>query len=455
MKKILLLHPPRYLQKIGGGFFTSFNLIRHNRGVDRVPGVTPPTEIALLAAVLSERYTVEVLDANALNLLPRDVCRSIRHSAPDFVIVRAGDSTFIDDITYYYFADGIGIPAVVWENHLTGGYADRIQQQFGIRRLLGGDPEQVIFSLIESGASGYFHGEPLDIAKLPPARLDLLPVERYIYDNRRTWFIEQSRGCGWGKCTFCMRSREKVNCLSFRSIAVIEEELGAARQRGVRHIFFWGDDLNSSRDRLFDIAALMRRFPFSWECWMRVNDVDREMLQCLAESGCERVTFGVENGSQEVLDALEKGITVAEIRSAFRLCAAVGIRAVASVFIGSPYETTKSLKKTWALVKTLHPEQLLVACYRPFIGTRLYEIARSEGLLTDDLLEKAIDDGFFGGNPFISTRSLDKETIAKWYRRFSRLATLLSFRNYAVQPSKWKYAFGQLLLKFVRERLHD
>ncbi len=455
MKKVLLLHPPRYLQKIGGNFFTSFNLIRHNRGVDRVPGVTPPTEIALLAAVLSERYIVEVLDANALNLLPRDIYRRIRQCAPDFVIVRAGDSTFIEDIAYYYFAEGIGISAIVWENHLTGRYAERMRREFGIKRLLGGDPEQIVFKVMESGDDGYFNGEPFDIAVLPPARLDLLPVELYVYDNRPTWFIEQSRGCGWGRCTFCMRSRTGENFLSFRKLSVIEEELHAARARGVRHIFFWGDDLNADTDRLFEVCALMRRFSFSWECWMRVSNVDGKVLETLKKSGCERVTFGVESGDQEVLDALEKGITVEEIRSAFRECRKTGIRPIASIFIGSPYETARSLEKTWVLVKSLRPEQLLVACYRPFVNTRLYEIARREKLLTHDLFETAIEGGFFGGKPFIATRHLNRDEIAGWYSRFSRLATMLSFRNYTVQPLKWRYAFGQLLLKIIRERTHD
>jgi radical SAM superfamily enzyme YgiQ (UPF0313 family) len=455
MKKILLLHPPRYLQKIGGGFFAAFNLIRHNRGVDRLPGVTPPTELALLATVLSARYTVEVLDANALNLLPREVFRKIRSSAPDMVIIRAGDSTFIEDIAYYYFSEGIGIPAIVWENHLSFMFAERMQREFGIKRLLGGDPEQIVFDCIESGAEGYFYGEPFDIASLPSVRLDLLPVDRYLYENRRVWFVEQSRGCGWGKCTFCMRSRPGANMLSYRSLTVIEEELKSAAKHGIEHIFFWGDDLNSSQERLESIVALMGKMNFSWECWMRVSGIDGTVLRAMKKSGCERITFGVENGMQEVLDRLEKGIAVDDVPRVFRACRRVGIRPVASLFIGSPHETPESLKKTWSLVKALRPEQILISCYRPFAETKLFEEARRERLLTADLFETAINDGFFGRDAFIGSRNMTREEIEHWYRRFSRLATVLSFRNYLVQPAKWIYAFKQLLLKVVREYRND
>jgi radical SAM superfamily enzyme YgiQ (UPF0313 family) len=383
------------------------------------------------------------------------VIRHLLDVRPDVLIIRAGDSTFVDDVYYYHFAEGIGIRSIVWESHLSCGYAERIMKEFGIQRLLSGDPERIVFEAIASDSGGHFHGAPFDIAALPAARLDLLPMKHYRYDGRPAWFIEQSRGCGWGKCTFCVRSRHGENLLSYRSLSVVEQELDAAQNYGIRHIFFWGDDINSDDNRLMQVCEIMGKRKFTWECWMRVENTSTELLRRMKQSGCERITFGVESGDQEVLDQLSKGTTIRQISDAFRSCRHVGMQAIASIFIGSPYDTDTSLRRTFSMIRKLRPALLLVGCYRPFLGTKLFDITAEQKLIRRDPYRAAIDGSYFGGEPMTDSPSLSAAELARWYGRFSRMATFFSLRTYLVQPSRWPYAFTQFILKLIRERHHD
>ena len=119
-------------------------------------------------------------------------------------------------------------------------------------------------------------------------------------------------------------------------------------------------------------AIIRRRLDLAWLADARVDDVDPALLPLLRRAGCSTLCLGVESGSQRVLDALRKGITVEQTRSA-----AAAIRAPASGWSpmsssGSPGETENERRATWRLLDEIRPE--LVQCHR----FAFYPMARGE-----------------------------------------------------------------------------
>src|SRR5204862_6738721 len=89
-----------------------------------------------------------------------------------------------------------------------------------------------------------------------------------------------------------------------------------------------------------------------YECLSRVDLVDRQILPGLKTSGCFRIWYGAESGSQQVLDSMTKGTTVAQIREASRVTQELRIQARFFIRLGYPDETTADIRKTIDLLKT-------------------------------------------------------------------------------------------------------
>jgi len=109
----------------------------------------------------------------------------------------------------------------------------------------------------------------------------------------------------------------------------------------------------------------------------RVNLMKPKTVAALVEAGAEEVWLGVESGSQKILDAMEKGSTVGEIRSATSLLKAAGIRACWFIQLGYPGETWEELSATRDLIAEEMPDDIGVSVAYPLPGTRFYDLVRA------------------------------------------------------------------------------
>ena len=113
--------------------------------------------------------------------------------------------------------------------------------------------------------------------------------------------------------------------------------------------------------------------PLPFRCLMRADQVTADVVRALARAGCRMLWMGAESGSQKVLDAMEKGLRVDDIRTASRLLKAAGIEVGFFLQFGYPGETWDDIEATLQLTRELEPSDIGVSVSYPLPGTRFYE----------------------------------------------------------------------------------
>jgi len=124
----------------------------------------------------------------------------------------------------------------------------------------------------------------------------------------------------------------------------------------------------------------------TWNCNARVNTVNYEILKLMKESGCKKISFGVESGSEKILKLIKKGITIPQVKKAVSDAKKAGIRYVECTFmIGShPDETMEDIEKTIKLMHELMPDFLAFSVMCPFPGTEVYNMMKKRKLLMNN-----------------------------------------------------------------------
>jgi anaerobic magnesium-protoporphyrin IX monomethyl ester cyclase len=221
-----------------------------------------------------------------------------------------------------------------------------------------------------------------DVFPLPA--WDLVDAEAY----RRTWReahgrfslnLVTTRGCPF-HCNWCAKPIWGQRYAMHSPARVAEEIAHARRLVGPDHVWF-ADDIFGLRpawvaEFAHEVAARNARIPFTIQS--RADLMTDEAVAGLAEAGCVEVWLGAESGSQGVLDAMDKGITVSDIADARARLRRAGVRACFFVQFGYPGETFHDILLTAAMVRDLMPDDVGVSVSYPLPGTLFHERVRSQ-----------------------------------------------------------------------------
>ena len=226
----------------------------------------------------------------------------------------------------------------------------------------------------------------LDDLPMPDFSLFDLKQHRIPYDDLHpSGIIMSSRGCPY-RCSFCSLNYAYYRVRGPESVV---DEMEAYKNMGYRSVTFNDDTFNVSKLRVLEICRLIqeRRIGLPWSFRGRVDRFDDEMAQAVAVAGCVRAHFGVEAGTQEILDKTCKEITLEQVRNAFDLCRKYNISTVAFFILGHPGETREQAKKTIELALDLDPEYVVFTSLMPQPGSAVYQEAVADGAFPDYLRE--------------------------------------------------------------------
>lgn len=251
----------------------------------------------------------------------------------------------------------------------------------------------------ENGAvHGTVPGMIPDLDALPDPPWDLVDARRYmpLYKGRRSYYFQSSRGCPLN-CSYCYNvaySRRRWRALSAEK--TVERIRHLVETHGIEDVYFVDDMFFTSRRRALAIAEGLRELKITWQIQgvdirglMRLTD---EQYRLIVESGCRRLTVGIESGSPSIRRYLKKEGGIGDIMEMARRLASYPITLYCSFMCGIPTETVEDIKATvdlmFALLK-LNPHVRVSPLYNfsPYPGTELFEVALRHGMRPPDSLE--------------------------------------------------------------------
>jgi anaerobic magnesium-protoporphyrin IX monomethyl ester cyclase len=223
-----------------------------------------------------------------------------------------------------------------------------------------------------------------DLDALPLPAWDLVDVEAYRRawtgaHGRLSWNVVTSRGCPYG-CNWCAKPLfgRRYDQRSPRSAAA---EIRLLRDTVAPDHLWFADDifgLTAEWIQAFadEVTRLDARTPFMMQT--RVNLMRPATVAALAAAGAEEVWLGVESGSQKILDAMEKGSRVEQVRTATRTLQAHGIRACWFIQLGYLGETWEDVLMTRDLIREECPDDIGVSVAYPLPGTRFHAMVQAQ-----------------------------------------------------------------------------
>ena len=224
---------------------------------------------------------------------------------------------------------------------------------------------------------------------------DLIDIEKY----RRVWRrahgyfslnMAASRGCSF-RCNWCAKPIWGNQYLQRPARDIAAEMIHLRRHYRPDHIWFADDIFGFRVDWVQEFAAALDEggggVPFTIQ--LRADLVSARMTDALRAAGCREVWIGAESGSQKILDAMNKGTTVAEIGAARRLLGAAGIRVGFFLQLGYLGEELDDILATRRLVEETRPDDVGVSVSYPLPGTRFYEAGEVAARRQDALAARA------------------------------------------------------------------
>ena len=194
-----------------------------------------------------------------------------------------------------------------------------------------------------------------------------------------------TRGCPY-RCTFCATAKTGYRMHSVER--VIEEMKILVYEYGAKEILIRDDTFTLNKKRTKELCAAIKKEGLNkhmiWDCITRANLVDPDLLREMKDAGCWGIHFGVEGGTQKLIDTVQKDTTLEVIRNAFKWCRELGIETRGYFMVGMPGSKPEDDLATIQFAKDVNPDWAQFTIATPYPGTQLFEEAEKFGIFHTD-----------------------------------------------------------------------
>jgi anaerobic magnesium-protoporphyrin IX monomethyl ester cyclase len=434
MKKILLVNLP-------------FEKIYDKTSMKGVAPSTPPLSLACIAgSLLEESHQVKIFDFNLYEKGEESFIGCLRKFNPDFVgitfvtpLIKTANEV---SLIVKKFSDKI---IVIGGGPHCSSFPKSALEETSLDIAVIGEGDFIIREIVKGiklekiKGIGYRKGRKIfvnerrelikNLDELPLPAHQLYDIEKYhvpsaiALKNPVAW-LETSRGCVYG-CIYCNKS-----CFgrTFRAKSPdrVVNEFIMIKQLGFNEIHLTDDGFTTNIDRAKKICDLLieKKVNILWSTitGIRVDRVDLELLKKMKAAGCYRVYFGIESGSQKILDRIKKGITLEQVKKAVRWAKEANIEVAGYFMIGLPDETEETMQQTIDFAKSLDLDLAKISITIPLPATELFNE------LDEQKLIKTYDWEMFKFYSTPSTiydhKNLPWKTIEEYYNKFYRTVYL-------------------------------
>ena len=221
--------------------------------------------------------------------------------------------------------------------------------------------------------------------KTPYEIFDIDKYVNYLLETERCWEIITSRGC-YGKCNFCHRSFGKH--ITYRDLSEVVNEMKFIKNKYNIDRFSFVDDnflINERRAEEFICILKNERQKFKFRFQGRVDKLgDINIIKNLKRVGCFDICYGIESGSQEIIDYMGKNININNAKENINKVLASDINVHASFIIGMPIESSESIDKTIQFIKETEIKNVNAGILTLFPGSDLYNYAIERKYIKDE-----------------------------------------------------------------------
>ena len=365
-----------------------------------------PLGLGYLAAVLEKnKYQVDVLDCQALKLSYEEAKSEIEKRQPTIVGLTSTTLTYKSALRIVGMAKEAcpNCLTIMGGSHVTFWDDKALQECPELDIVARKEGENTILEVTQRFEAGKSFDDVLGITfrkqgqiiknqdrpyienldELPFPALHLWPIDSLRKYGEVIFPLTTSRGCVYW-CNFCTAVRMFGRKYRMRSPKNVVDEIEYLNKRfGAKHFTFYDDAFTVDQSRAKEICEQIksRKMKIRWNCETRVDMVTKELLRTMKEAGCTDVWFGVEAGSQFVLNDMHKGIKIEQTERAFKWAKEVGLMTVANVILGFPTETRETAWETVKFVEKLDPNDVGYFIATPYPGTPMYEQVKDNGWL--------------------------------------------------------------------------
>jgi radical SAM superfamily enzyme YgiQ (UPF0313 family) len=378
----------------------------YNSAVKSVVGVSsPPLGLAYIASVLKQNHEVKIIDSNILNYAIEDVERRLRSFNPDVVGITSVTPSIYEAYKVAEIAKKVreDCKVILGGPHATFMPRQTMEECKYIDIIVRGEGEETIKELIKNIEKGtplnevkgitfreknkIIDTEPRPFIKniddIPFPSRDLLPIHLYKFNGVKYTTMLTSRGCPF-KCSFCSSSRLFGGYWRGRSPENVLEEMKIIYEEyGIKNIEFIDDTFTLNQERAEKICneIIKQGWDISWGASSRVDTLSKKLVEKMKKAGCWIVYLGIESGSQEILNAIGKGITLEQVKKAVKILKDVGIQVLGSFIIGFIQDTKKTIKETIKFAKNLNLDYAQFSILTPYPGTPIFYYAKKNNML--------------------------------------------------------------------------
>ena len=275
--------------------------------------------------------------------------------------------------------------------------------------------------------------------------------------NKRVIYILGSRGCPFS-CTFCAAHLVHGRKVRFRNPKKIVDEIEYNQKKyGIGYVGFKDGTFTLNHQWVKELCSeiINRKIKIGFAINARVDTINEDILKVLKMAGCRTIGFGLESGSQRILDIMRKGTSLKQIIEAMDLARKYGFFTVGSYMIGNLGDTKEDINKTYKLARDLKTTSAAFSPLTAFPGTQIYFDALKNGSLKnpkwylkrnpynkDEFLPVTNYDGVLTFSEFSTEKELNK-IYHKYYFRISYVFSMI--KRIIKEPYLLKYAIGYTL----------
>lgn len=378
--KFILINPPS-----GGEKYKSFQTS------------IPPTGLGYLAAYLEKNDIVcDVIDGKSEEISIDEISEKVVKENPVIVGLTAMTPDIISasKIAKLIKKDLPHITIVLGGAHAIAIPRETLMQFQEFDFVVTGEGEETLVELINAINIGTkaFH-EIRGLGFRQNGGIIINPIREYIKNpdslpfpawnkfknNSGIYFILSSRGCPF-RCSFCMRS--SGNVVRDRSPEnVVDEIEWLIKEYSPDKIIFIDETFTLKKKKVLKITDLILEKGLhkkvEWVAQTRVDRIDSEIFIRMKEAGCNRVEFGVESGNQEILNGVDKNITLTQIEETVRIARNTGFEIACSFILGHPFETEGTIQDTVDFAVKLNPDFVSFGLMSPYPGTKIGKMAEA------------------------------------------------------------------------------